>query len=197
MTSGHPPRRRKSLRLASWDYGWAGAYFVTIVTHGRAPLFGVVVDGAVRLNGYGDIAAQCWEEIPAHFPHAIADVYVVMPNHVHGIVILDNPSSLTEHGVGAYHDTPLRQRAQQNDALLPTHAPPGSLGVIMRMYKGSVARRINQSRWKGGGPVWQRNYYEHIVRNERELNATREYILYNPGRWDDDPENPARPAGRS
>lgn len=192
MTSGEPPRRRKSLRLASWDYRWAGAYFVTIVTRGRAPLFGAVVDGAMRVNGYGDTAARCWEDIPAHFPHTVADVAIVMPNHVHGIIIIaDNPPSLTKPVVGAHHDTPL-PHAQHNDTPLPIHAPAGSLGVIMRMYKGSVARQINQSRGTPGAGVWQRNYYERVIRNDRELTAIRGYILHNPARWNDDPENPAR-----
>ncbi len=190
----HDPKRhhRRSIRLKGYDYTQPGAYFVTICTHNREPLFGRVVDGEMVLNAFGEIVWACWGEIPDHFPHVELDAFVVMPNHVHGIIwIVDHPGATHAQNVGATH-------AQNVGA---THALPlqgprgpvsGSLGAIVGSFKSAVTRRINELRGTPGARVWQRNYYEHIIRNERALNAIRRYIVENPLRWHLDRYNPDR-----
>jgi REP element-mobilizing transposase RayT len=181
---------RRSIRLQSWNYAANGAYFVTVVAHGRAALFGDVIDGAMRLNAMGEIAQSCWQDIPEHFDHVEIDTYVIMPNHVHGIVmILDDVST----DVGAQHCcAPATDEIRNQRAINVT---AGSLGAIVRSYKSVVTKRINQLRGMPAEPVWQRNYHERIIRNERELNAVRDYITKNPARWAEDVENARRPVG--
>ena len=167
----HVRRRRKSIRLKGWDYSAPGAYFVTICTHKRQPLFGQVVDGEMVLNQYGEIVREAWFDLPNHYAHVELDAFVVMPNHIHAIIILDADAI----GVGAGLKP------------APTRHP---LSEIVRALKTFSARRINTLRGTPGVPVWQRNYYEHIIRNERALNAIRRYIAENPLRWYLDRYNP-------
>jgi len=176
---GRPASRpnRRSIRLKGYDYSQPGAYFITIVTQDRVCLFGVVVDGEMRLNEWGEIARQCWFDIPAHFPDAALDECVVMPNHIHGVIVLvDSP-------VGATHESPLPTR--------PRGPKRQSIASIVGSSKSAVSKRINHHRGTPGAPVWQRNYYEHITRNEQSLNRIRQYIADNPQRWAFDRENPA------
>ena len=169
-------RRRKAIRLKGWDYRAPAGYFVTICTHDRVPLFGRVVDGEMVLNAFGEIVRACWQEIPEHFPHVELDAFVVMPNHVHAIIsIVDS--------VGATHASPLQRDTPRGPA-------PGSLGAIVGSFKSAVSRRINMLRNTPGAPVWQRNYYEHIIRTDRALNAIRRYIADTPLRWHLDRYNP-------
>ena len=163
--------RRRSLRLRDYDYSQAGAYFVTICTHNRTCLFGDIVDGEMRLNEDGRLAQSVWEALPKHYSHVELDAVVVMPNHVHGIIVL------TATPVGA--------------GFKPASTRHG-LPEIVRAFKTFSGRRINQSRSTPGTPVWQRNYYEHVIRNDAALNRLRQYIAENPARWAEDPENPAR-----
>ncbi len=170
---------RHSIRLKGHDYTSAGAYFITICTYQRDCLFGEIVAGAVRLNDFGSVVCECWEAIPRHFPNATVDAFVVMPNHVHGVLVINE----TAH-VGATHASPL-------------HAPPlphgpkrQSIGAIIGSFKSAVTKRINVLRAMPGAPVWQRNYYEHIVRNEREWHAIRRYIQNNPVQWALDRDHP-------
>ncbi len=175
---------RRSIRLKGYDYTQPGAYFVTLCTQGRAHLFGEVVDGEMRLNEAGLVAEQCWRAIPDHFPHTVLDAYVVMPNHLHGIVWIV---------VGARHAVPLPTPAVP----LPTaeqfgRPVPASLPTIIRSFKSAVTNRINALRQTPGASIWQRNYYEHIIRNEDALNRIRTYIQENPLRWARDRENLTR-----
>jgi len=167
---------RRSIRLKGYDYTQLGAYFVTIVTRDRTCLFGEIAEGAVRLNQMGHIVRECWLAIPDHFPHAMLDEFVVMPNHVHGIIVLNG----TEN-VGARHAVPLPEQFGK--------PIPGSIPTIIRSFKSAVTKRINDHRGTPGVPVWQRNYYEHIIRNEDDLEAIRRYIACNPLRWHLDREN--------
>ena len=194
-------RTRRSIRLQGWDYTWPGAYFVTIVTYGREMLFGDMGNGEMRLSPFGRVADTMWRHIPRHVLHVRMNEFVVMPNHLHGIVCITD-----DGGVGARHSpapssrsTPLLSRGTEvgcrtivdgNASPLRHGAKPGSLGAIVGNFKSITARRINRMRHTSNSPVWQRNYYEHIVRNERELNAIREYIRLNPSRWAEDIENP-------
>jgi len=181
VTMRHKNHRR-SIRLKGYDYTQAGAYFVTICTKDRACLFGDVADGVMRLNQMGHIVRQCWLAIPNHVPHVLLDEFVVMPNHVHGIIVI-----MPTHDVGATHASPL-----QNDdtPTRPRGPQPRSVASIVGSFKSAAAKRINEHRGTPGAPIWQRNYYEHIIRDDESLNLIRNYIADNPLRWQIDAENP-------
>ena len=165
--------RRRSIRLRGYDYSQAGAYFVTIVTRNRECLFGEVVEDLMRLNDAGRMVAQCWHELAAHFPHLELDEFVVMPNHVHGIITVGAPF-MAPYGPGAINQGAINR------------APTG-LGEIVRSFKAVATRRIRQAGVLAF--AWQRNYYEHIIRDEASLNRIREYIANNPLQWELDREN--------
>ena len=163
------------MRLRGFDYRQNGAYFVTICAHNRVPLFGEIIDGEMRLNEAGQIVQATWDNLPKHYPNIELDAWVIMPNHVHGIIVLVDP-----HNVGA--------------GLKPAPTPAGQkrhpLSEIVRGFKTFSARGINRERGAPGVSVWQRNYYEHIIRNEASLHDIRNYIIHNPAKWPDDPEPP-------
>ncbi len=166
---------RRSIRLKGYDYTQPGAYFITICTHDRACLFGEVVEGQMRLNDLGQVVKEEWfrsAEIRKEI-RLFADEFVVMPNHIHGIVWI------VEHGnvgiVGAHGRAPPQH--------LPLHRAPRSLGSFVAGFKSATTRRINEIRQTPRAPVWQRNYYEHIIRNEDALHRIRQYIAANPLRW--------------
>jgi len=168
--------RRRSIRLPGYDYSQAGAYFITIVTQDRACLFGDVVDGEMRPNPCGRIVQATWNGLPRHYPAIVLDEFVVMPNHIHGIITL--------------MDVPQNVGAGLKPAPTDTTAKRHGLPEIIRALKTFSARRANALRGTSGTPLWQRNYYEHIIRNEESLNRIREYIVNNPIQWDLDRENP-------
>ncbi len=166
MVLDRPKYRRQSIRLQGYDYSLAGAYFVTICTQRREPLFGDVRDGEMILNDAGDIVEWAWLRLPERFPGIDVDEMTVMPNHIHGVLFL-------------------------GDALTPPLSVPKAtnLAGVVRAFKSITARHVNVLLGRGDRPVWQRNYYEHIVRNDEELNRIRQYILDNPANWDDAEEN--------
>ncbi len=171
---------RRSIRLRNYDYSQAGAYFVTICTHHRECLFGEITNRAMRLNDAGKIAAQCWQDIPVHFSHAALDEWTVMPNHVHGIIVIT--------------DTARRGTARRAPTTERFGKPvSGSLPTVVRSYKSAVTRHINILRDTPGNRLWQPNYWEHIIRNENELHRIREYIRNNPARWQEDALHPDQP----
>ena len=186
--AGYDPERhhRRSIRLKGYDYTRPGAYFVTICTHDRKCLFGHVVDGQMRLNAFGKIVEWTWHDLPNHVDHIVLDAFVVMPNHVHGIIIIVDDGNVTmgrgivgAGSVGAGSEPAPTQKTKSH-----------GLPEIIRQFKTFSARRINECRGIRGTPVWQRNYYEHIIRNERALHAIRRYIVENPLRWNRDRNNP-------
>ncbi|MEK6709271.1 MAG: transposase [Nitrospinota bacterium] len=165
-------QRRSSLRLKGYDYSRAGAYFVTFCTLNRELFF---LDEGTR-----GIAEQCWREIPVHFPSVQLDEWVVMPNHLHGILVLDLRR-------GVQLNAPTKNlRGNPFSAISPR---PFTLSVAVRTYKAAVTTRSRRSDSVTFG--WQRNYYEHIIRNEQELNRIRQYIAENPLGWASDPNNPS------
>ena len=166
LSTGDETPRRKRLRLREYDYSSSGMYFVTVSTHNRISLFGKVVEGAMRLNRLGTIVEEAWYELRSHYPCVHLDSFVVMPNHVHGIIILTEKTSSREKSTKRH-----------------------SLSEVIRAFKTFSARKINQLRNKKES-VWQRNYYEHIIRNEESRGQIREYIETNPQRWHLDRENP-------
>lgn len=179
-------QHRRSIRLERYDYSSAGAYFVTICTQNRECLFGEVVDGAMQLNDAGKVAEQCWQEIPSHFPHAELDEFVIMPNHVHGILVICDSVVRTGHQVNARakNFSPLRKGTAGTSRTIGSIVRGFKIGVTKWMRKTDLIR-----------DVWQRNYWEHIVRNEAELGHLREYICNNPAQWELDQLHPGKNNG--
>jgi putative transposase len=240
---------RRSIRLRGYDYSQAGAYFVTICTHRRACVPGEVQEGEMRPNRAGRLVRAAWNDLPNHYPRVMLDAFVVMPNHIHGIIVLQDAQEHADVGAGFEHGTIVGDRSgaereaspadggakpapthggakqvelgenadvgagfvrstevgdrsgAEREATTadgeakpaPTHANTKRHGLpeIVRAVKTFSARRINHLRGTPGVPVWQRNYYERVIRNERELHAIQQYILDNPANWDKDSENPA------
>ena len=168
--------RRQSIRLRGYDYTRCGAYFVTICADQRRPLFGYIANAEMQLSALGQIAAETWRAMRIHFPNVELDEYIVMPNHMHGIIILT---------VAAQHAAPSLPPPR------PFAVRPGSLGAIVRSFKSAVSKRANELHLKAGA-LWQRNYYEHVIRDDVSLARIREYIVTNPLRWELDRKNPER-----
>ena len=176
---------RRSNRLAGYDYSEAGAYFVTLVTHERRYLFGQVAGGEMRLSAEGEIVKEEWIK-SARIRKEIEidmDAFVIMPNHIHGIV---NIMDISDDEVRAYGHTPLPEP-------LISHKPPSqaasfrspskTLGAMIRGFKSAVTTRINHLRDASGEPIWLRNYYEHIIMSDEEYDAIAAYIEFNPSNW--------------
>ena len=178
MTFDPKKNCRGSIRLPHYDYTRSGAYFVTICVAGRRCIFGEIVDGVMLPNKNGLVLEEQWAGLPRHYPNVLLDEFVLMPNHVHGIICL---TESMQSSVGAGFKPALASRQTK-----PRHGLP----EIIRGLKTFSARRINQLRRTPGEPVWQRNYYEHVVRGESDMDAIRRYIVENPLKWVDDAENP-------
>ena len=168
-TSEYP--YRQSIRLKEYDYTQSGAYFVTICTRNRDPLFGVVVNDKMVLNGFGQIVQAEWSRTSEVTADVALDTFVVMPNYLHGILLLDrtDPGGLR---VGA-----TRRVARTRH---PTGLGASTLGAIIGQFKSLATKRINTLRGTPGLSAWQRNYYEHVIRSEADLDRVREYIVSNP-----------------
>lgn len=195
MANAIDRHHRRSIRLKDYDYSQAGAYFVTICTQEKACLFGEVVDDEMRLNEYGEYIVRWWDDIPRHFPAVDTDVFVVMPNHIHGLVVMTDepvgaglPRQESDAPPHAGHTTSGSATLGEATSPLPLRRP--LLGNVVAYFKYQSAKHINTSRGLPGAAVWQRNYYEHIIRNEASLSHIRQYILDNPVRWVFDRENP-------
>jgi putative transposase len=152
--------RKKSLRRPHYDYSIDGLYFVTLCTANRELFFGNILNGKLMLSDLGQIANVCWKTIPDHFPNVFLDEYIIMPNHIHGIVIIDNPARMGT-----------------------------SLGVIVGSFKSACTKIINKIQQKYFFK-WQRGYHDRIILDDLSLNKAREYIRYNPTRWSKDKNNP-------
>jgi REP element-mobilizing transposase RayT len=181
MGFNHLPQRR-SIRLKGFDYAQAGAYFVTICSHERELLFGSVIEGKSIPNHLGNIVIDCWELIPIHFPNIILDAFILMPNHIHGVIMI------TEPDVGAGSPRPASTKIPSGAETAPLQRP--ALGQIIAYFKYKSTKQINQKQATPGSRVWQRNYFEHIIRTEKSPNAVRNYTEGNPLRWDLDRYNP-------
>lgn len=174
-------RARKAIRLKQLDYSQPGAYFVTVCVQGRGCLFGAVRDDQLIANAAGRMVEDWWSKLPSKFPEVEVDLHVVMPNHFHGIVVVVGadpcvrPGPITHPTPGAHMGAPL----------------PTIVQWFKTMTTNSYIRGVKQSGWEPfPGKLWQRSYYEHIIRDERELNLIREYVLNNPLQWALDRENP-------
>jgi REP element-mobilizing transposase RayT len=162
---------RQSIRLQGYDYSNQCAYFVTICTWSRENILGNVLNSAMQLTSFGEIVMKCWEELPNHYKNIELDQFVIMPNHLHGIIWINGDIA----GTG-FKPAPTDKRH--------------GLSEIVRALKTFSSRRINKNRNISGTPVWQRNYFDRIIRNEKELTAIREYIINNPLQWELDENNP-------
>jgi REP element-mobilizing transposase RayT len=186
-------RKRRSICLTGYDYSQAGLYFVTVCVRNKECLFGTIENGQMILNEVGKIANDCWLAIPDHFPHAVLHEHIVMPNHVHGIV------ELTGDDVGANHHSPLMgsDRAKDHPGLGETGAkdfsllqaaefrsPSQTIGSIVRGFKIDVTKGCRQH--TNVHHIWQRNYYEHIIRTPASHEKIADYIIHNPAKWQED-----------
>ena len=176
---------RRSIRLPGYDYASPGAYFVTICAYQRHCLFGQVVDGVVNLNRFGRLVETEWLRSPDIRREIELDTFVVMPNHLHGIVWI----VATDQTAGARGPSPLP--TSNISSRQPARGPSTkSLGAFVAGFKSTVTKQINQLRATPGQPVWQRNYWERVIRDERALHAIRRYIQTNPARWVEDDLHP-------
>ncbi|MDY6875892.1 MAG: transposase [Chloroflexota bacterium] len=213
--SRYDPQRhhRRSIRLKGYDYAQAGAYFVTIVCQHRLCL--------LEPAPVCDMIQSWWDKLPEKFPTVETDAFVIMPNHIHGIIVITEPElGLGQEGQGQGGQERQEQGGQERqeqggqtrgsaptpDVNVGAHPrvrpesgvrPESTLGHIVQWFKtmttNAYIRGVKQDRWEPfPGKLWQRNYYERIIRNERELNATRQYIHDNPAQWENDNENPNR-----
>lgn len=176
---------RRSIRLKDYDYSQAGAYFVTICAWNRECLFGDVLNGQMVLNENGLIVHREWVRSKTIRPYVELDGFVVMLNHFHGIIVLTDDVGATRR---VAHGEMARQRLAPTEWIAGVQS--GSLGAIIGQFKSIVTKQINKIRNAPGCAVWQRNYYEHIIRNIDDLEKIRGYIETNPVRWKDDEENP-------
>ncbi len=182
--------RVESARLKNWDYGWNGKYFVTIVTKFRKHYFGEIINGEMDLLEIGKYAKKCWCEIPEHFPFVILDEFQIMPNHIHGIIVLNkngdckqinrnrnrrdvacNVSTITTM------DNAIKPQSKTMSDISPKS---GSLSTIIRSFKSAVTKFANKNNFDFG---WQPRFYEHIIRDEKSLNRICDYIRNNPKKW--------------
>ncbi len=173
MTDFDPnTHHRRSIRLPDYDYSQAGAYFITICSHEHKCIFGEITGGVMRLNQLGRIVENEWQRTPKLRPYVDLDVLTIMPNHMHGIlVITDDRGGILSHA----------HRSQQFGKPVS-----GSIPMIIRLFKATVTLQVNQLRKTPRLAVWQRNYHEHVIRDERDLARIREYIVNNPMKWEFD-----------
>jgi len=194
---------RRSIRLPGYDYTSPGAYFVTICVRGGECLLGEVVDGEMRLNEWGQVAHDFWTQVPVHFPNVSIDAFVIMPNHLHAIIMIHERSNVAGYVEKGEETVPLHSNHGRRGAVAapssasqtpaPSWLGKPTLGQIVAYYKYQTTKRINQLRDMPGTRFWQRNYWEHIVRHEESLNRIREYIQNNPARWAEDQLHPTAP----
>ncbi|SKB14936.1 conserved hypothetical protein [Planktothrix sp. PCC 11201] len=170
---------RQSIRLRGYDYSQAGAYFLTTCAQDRKCVFGTIENGVMIANEFGDIVYEYWQKIPEHFPNIEIDLAVVMPNHFHGILVIGDRYFDNDDSRDGGKTPPLRKPI---------------LGQIVGYFKYQTTKSINKIRNQMGVKIWQRNYYDHIIRTEESLENLREYILHNPLRWDIDQLHPNNPS---
>ena len=183
---------RRSIRLKAYDYSRKGAYFITICTQNRECLFGRIVDQEMCLSDGGRMVQVVWNDLPSNYPGIEIDAFVIMPNHIHGIIIIHDRRGEPCVRLVGYG------RKKGEHKVRPYGTRPDSLGRVVQGFKSKTTHEyiggVKQMGWTPfSGKLWQRNYYDHIVRNDEELNRIREYISDNPRRWDMDRENPEGP----
>ena len=177
-------RDRRSIRLKGYDYSRSGYYFVTICTYQRQCLFGEIIAGEMELNSLGQIVTEEWRKSAEIRREIELDLWTIMPNHMHGIAIID-----------AQNANPIvKPESEANQKRIKQQMKPRSLSSLMAGFKAATTKRINQFRSARGTPVWQRNYYENLIRNEEFLQNIRQYIATNPQQWKSDQLHPKNPS---
>jgi putative transposase len=161
--------KRKPSRLRDYNYSQDGYYFITVCTIGRKEFFGDIREAEMELNRYGEIVNQCWYDLPRHYPNCSLDSFLIMPNHVHGIIVIDNETAVG-NGFKPF----------------PTHG----LSEMIRGFKTFSSRRINERILGNDRFQWQKSFYDHVVRSDKSLDLIRGYIQNDPLKWDLDRENP-------
>lgn len=175
MKFNREKHNRRSIRLKDYDYSGAGGYCLTICSFKRCSIFGEVINSEMYLNKIGRVVEDEWIRTEYLRQEIVLDEFTIMPNHLHGIIMITESDA-----VGATGGSPLQTKGPK----------PRSISSVIAGFKSSATKRINKMLGTPGMPVWQRNYYEHIIRNEFDLNEIREYILHNPLRWELDAYNP-------
>ena len=176
---------RHSIRLTGYDYTQNGCYFLTICTRNRECLFGEIQNAMMFLSDIGMKVNECWLDIPNHFPQIVLHEYVIMPNHLHGIIEINNTNTIESNIgviVGANNHSPLRSPQPQTTPSLLQFRPNGTsrtVGSVVRGFKIGVTKQV-------GFSPWQRNYYEHIIRNGESYNIIVQYMAQNPMKWEED-----------
>ena len=170
-------RNRKPNRLKDYDYSQTGYYLVTICTQDRVNYFGGIEKGQMRLSDIGQIITDCWRRIPEHFRNTALDEFVVMPNHIHGIVVIVGNADL---------------RSLPRDGTPPQNTDRSKmyLSKIVHGFKSSVTRMVRKQ-WNNHGFGWQKSFYDHVIRNDEDLHRVRAYIQNNPLNWELDKNNRA------
>ena len=208
---------RRSIRFKGYDYTQAGLYFITICCQNRACLFGEIENGKMMLNDAGAIANDCWLNIPNHFPNAILHEYVIMPNHVHGIIELvgannHSPKTNNHSPVSELHSPKTELHSPKNKKnnnsvigdnraknvsvigdnraknVSPLRSPSKTVGSVVRGFKIGVTKWMRQN--TDTFYIWQRNYWEHIIRDDISYENISQYIINNPTKWNNDKLNP-------
>ena len=216
MSLEREPNQRRSLRLQNYDYAQAGLYFVTLCAHQRQSLFGTVCKGIMQETPAGRMVENAWGALPARFPFVELDDYVIMPNHLHGLLRIEPEGRTGQEGrdkqekpvwlgragrigegrigeEGRTQGSPLRFPAAPY--VHPVGTKGGSLGRVMQAFKSltthSYIAGVKQDGWTAfEGKIWQRDYHDHVIQNGTALDAIRRYIAVNPLQWDNDDENP-------
>jgi len=186
-TPTHPTQQRRTIRIRDYDYTQGGAYFITICTRDRECLLGKVVNGMVQLNETGRLVESVWLQTATVRPDIELDAYVVMPNHFHAVFFIHESPGVP--GATRRVAPTKKPFPSAGKSCRPAGPKPKSVGAIIGQFKSLVTKRINLTHQHLDGSVWQRNYYEHVIRDEESLNRIREYIATNAQRWDLDREN--------
>jgi len=181
MTYDSSIHHRQSLRLRGYDYSQEGAYYVTICTRNRKRLFGNIIGKEMQLNEAGKMIRSIWKELPLRFPNIDLDEFIIMPNHIHAVLVIIRADIHTD-------ESRILTEERPNGTL------PGTVGRILQAYKSLTTDKyiagVKQWGWKPfSRKLWQRNYWEHIIRDEKDYNYICEYIYDNPAQWDNDPLN--------
>ncbi len=199
MTKFDPQKHhRRSIRLKGYDYSQEGAYYVTMVTWQREFLFGNIANQEMMLSQYGEIVQKWWQEIPVHFSNVKTGAFVIMPNHVHGIIYIFEERRGTVPVPEEDGENSISQNDDMSGENLGGETPPlrgfdgiPTLGQIVAYFKYQSTKEMNKADNTGTvTKFWQRNYYEHIIRDETDLQNKTDYIESNPRLWDEDDENP-------
>jgi putative transposase len=184
--------RIPSARLSTWDYSSNGAYFITICTAQRQNYFGEIINAEMHLSQIGEIASKCWHDTPNHFPHFYLDEFTIMPNHIHGIVLIEKPYFENANGfdvVETRHALSLRkmdiEQAESTEQIKQPHPRfrnPGrnTISSMIGSFKSSVTKYCNENKLPFG---WQSRFHDHIIRDNDEFHLIRNYIMNNPANW--------------